>query len=134
MAGAIAICWFAALGLGSWFRIDGMGTRAFLGLAALPIALFLMSDILGLGLRTSAWVLMGVAAAGLAWRARDLARAAPDRGPGMAAACLTPFLWLPVLVLAALAISGGASYVPLHWDEFSAWLLWPKLQFLTDRV
>ena len=52
----------------------------------------------------------------------------------MAAACLTPFLWLPVLVLAALAIRGGASYVPLHWDEFSAWLLWPKLQFLTDRV
>ena len=40
VAVAIAICWIAALGLGSWFRVDGMGTRAFLGLAALPIALF----------------------------------------------------------------------------------------------
>ena len=134
MASAIAICWFAAVGLGSWFRLDGMGTRAFLGLAALPIALFLLSDILGLGLRTSAWVLMGAAAAGLAWRARDLARTPPDRVPNLAAACLTPIVWVPVLVLAALAIRGGASYVPLHWDEFSAWLLWPKLQFLTDRV
>ena len=134
VAVAIAICWIAALGLGSWFRVDGMGTRAFLGLAALPIALFLISDILGLGLRTAAWVLMGVAAAGLAWRAREFARPAPDRVPRLAEACLTPFLWLPALVLVALAIRGGASYVPLHWDEFSAWLLWPKLQFLTERV
>jgi hypothetical protein len=135
MAGAIVICWIAAAGLGSWFRVDGMGTRAFLGLAALPIALFIMSDILGLGLRASAWVLMGVAAAGLAWRAREFSRTVQDRVPRMAEACLTPFVWLPVLVLAALAIrGGGASYVPLHWDEFSTWLLWPKLQFLTDRI
>ncbi|GAB6053697.1 hypothetical protein JCM17960_25170 [Magnetospira thiophila] len=137
MALSILILFVTSLGLGLWFRVPGLGTRLFLGTALLPFPLFLISDILGLGLTIAAWAVLGFASLGLLYHLQQAIRLALDDSEYARRwfrELPTPALWLPLLILGVLATEPGYSYIPVHWDEFTRWLLWPKLQFLTEQV
>lgn len=128
----IAICWATAIGLGCWVRVPGIGMRTFLGWISLPLLLFALSDLLGVGLRAAAWIVTGLSALGFVYGGIGVVR--KGLGAISLGAALNPIFVVPIIAIAALMLRGGSSYVPVHWDEFSMWLLWPKLQFLADRV
>jgi hypothetical protein len=132
MLEGIVICWATAVGLGCWVRIEGVGIRTFLGWIALPVLLFVLGDLLGFGLRSAAWIVVGLSILGLAHGSfKVVGKGLRTLSP---AAILNPVFVVPSIALGALALGGSGSYVPLHWDEFTMWLLWPKLQFLADQV
>ena len=132
MLEGIVICWATAVGLGCWVRIPGVGIRTFLGWIALPVLLFVLGDLLGFGLRAAAWTVVGISILGMAHGSlKVVKKGLRTLSPS---AALNPVFVVPAIALASLTLRGGGSYVPLHWDEFSMWLLWPKLQFLADQV
>lgn len=119
---ALAICVLVSWGLGGWLRVERIGHRLAGGVALLIIAMTGLNFVLGLALVPSAWVVAVLAAGSVAFRPRAAVA-------GLAA---HPVLWLPLLVIAVTLGRGGLHYLPYSWDEFSAWLYWPREAFLRN--
>lgn len=119
---ALWTCLLVTWGLGGWTGDPRAGGRLAGGAALLILSMVGLN--FGLRMPLSAAVVpVGIAAAaGIIFR--------PGRGIGELSR--HPALWLPVLVSAAVLWRGGLSYQPYSWDEFSAWLYWPREAFLRD--
>lgn len=98
----------------------GLGFRMVLGFALLTIALFALHVIIGLGLRTTAFSVLGlsaagaIVAAGTTWRKR--------REINAVATLSHPGVVLVLLGAGAIVVHGGIDYLPTTNDEFTNWL------------
>lgn len=118
--GALALCAVVLWGLGGLIRADRPGARLLSGAAILTLGMVGLNFGFGLALPTAAAVLAAAAVVGIVLGLRS----------GRAGLALHPVLWLPVLVAVLVVWRGGLSYQPYSWDEFSAWLYWPREAFL----
>lgn len=132
MIESVLILWCTAFGLGQWFRVQGFGTKLFLGTALVPMILLIGSDVLGFGLRATAvgiLILAGAGATQSAYRCRADLGNAPL---ALLGSLISPAFVVPAIVIVAAFLQGGATFLPYLWDEFTTWLIWPKFQFLID--
>ncbi|MBI1318975.1 MAG: hypothetical protein GC168_08500 [Candidatus Hydrogenedens sp.] len=129
MIPSFVIVFATVLGLSVWVPRLPLGARLFVAAAAVPLLLFLSASVAGLSVTAAAWLLAGLAAAGLITGALGLMRQPPPM-----AALAHPALMLPVLCLTIAALHGQTDYLPHSWDEFSNWLYWARQAFVADAA
>ncbi len=114
---------FCALGLAGFVprpRAGGqpwLGARLFTGFSLIPVFLFLVHIIAGVGLLAASYALVALSALGLIRLVAGWVRVPDDRPP----------LLHPAFVIFAagggvIAVHGGLGYIPYSGDEFTNWI------------
>ncbi|MBI3445274.1 MAG: hypothetical protein HY055_07905 [Magnetospirillum sp.] len=120
--GSFVLCLITLWGLGGLLGPARAGLRLAAGGALLPLLMVGANFGLGMGLTAAATGVMILALSGLV----------AGRRSGLGPPLLHPVSLLPILVAVLVLWRGGLSYQPYSWDEFSAWLYWPREAFLLD--
>lgn len=110
-----------AIGLGAWWRVPSPSARLLLGAVTIPAVLLVADMGLGFGLLLPGWGLVGAGLLGLV-----------VKRPFPVGFWRHPIVVLPFLVAAVAAAGGDFVYRPHSWDEFSAWLTWPREAYLDN--
>jgi hypothetical protein len=135
LAASIGFISVTAIGLGGWIPGAGLGTRAFVAWALLPLILFIANAVFSIPLYFAGWIVVAFAGLGylnLAFERRRQLTHRPQRE--LALFLLHPVVTLSVLA-GCLAIAGGVnSYEPIEWDELSNWLNVTRQMFVADTV